>query len=53
LVAQIFLFADVTVDVGRRKITRGSEAMKVTRAEYNLLLYRLKNGDRARLAMLS
>lgn len=44
---QIFRFADVTVDVGRRKITRGGEAVKVTRAEYNLLLYFLKNVDRA------
>ena len=44
---QIFRFADVTVDVGRRKITRGGEAVKVTPAEYNLLLYFLKNIDRA------
>ena len=44
---QIFRFADVTVDVGRRKITRGGEAVKVTPAEYNLLLYFLKNVDRA------
>jgi DNA-binding response OmpR family regulator len=43
----IFRFADVTVDVGRRKITRGGEAVKVTPAEYNLLLYFLKNVDRA------
>jgi hypothetical protein len=40
---QIFRFADVTVDVGRRKITRGGEAVKLTPAEYNLLLYFLKN----------
>ena len=44
---QIFRFGDVTVDVGRRKITRAGEAVKVTPAEYNLLLYFLKNVDRA------
>jgi DNA-binding response OmpR family regulator len=44
---QIFRFADVTVDVSRRKITRGGEAVKVTPAEYNLLLYFLENVDRA------
>jgi len=47
VVDQIFRFADVTVDVGRRKITRGGETVKVTPAEYNLLLYFLKNVDRA------
>jgi len=47
VVDQIFRFADVTVDVGRRKITRAGEAVKVTPAEYNLLLYFLKNVDRA------
>jgi len=47
VVDQIFRFADVTVDVGRRKITRGGEAVKVTPAEYNLLLYFLENVDRA------
>ena len=35
---QIVRFADVTVDVGRRKIMRGGEIVKLTRAEYNLLL---------------
>jgi DNA-binding response OmpR family regulator len=44
---QIFRFADVTVDVSRRKITRGGEAVKVTPAEYNLLVYFLENVDRA------
>lgn len=47
VVDQIFRFADVTVDVGRRKITRGGEEVKVTPAEYNLLLYFLENVDRA------
>jgi len=47
VVDQVFRFADVTVDVGRRKITRGGEAVKVTPAEYNLLLCSLNNVDRA------
>jgi DNA-binding response OmpR family regulator len=46
-VDQIFRFADVTVDVGRRKITRGGETVRVTRAEYNLLVFFLQNEDRA------
>ena len=40
-------FADVTVDVGRRKIIRGGELVNFTRAEYNLLLFFLQNVDRA------
>jgi DNA-binding response OmpR family regulator len=47
VVDQIFRFAGVAVDVGRRKITRGDQEVTVTRAEYNLLLYFLKNVDRA------
>jgi len=47
VVGQIFCFADVTVDISRRKITRGGEAVKLTPAEYNLLVYFLKNVDRA------
>ena len=43
---QIVHFADVTVDVGRRKIMRGGEVVTVTRAEYNLLLFFLQNVDR-------
>jgi DNA-binding response OmpR family regulator len=46
VVDQIVHFADVTVDVGRRKITRGGVAVKVTRAEYNLLVVFLRNEDR-------
>ena len=42
---QIFRFANVTVDVGRRKITRGGEAVKVTPAEHNLLVFFLQNVD--------
>ena len=44
---QIVRFADVTVDVGRRKIMRGGEMVKLTRAEYNLLLVFVQNVDRA------
>jgi two-component system response regulator RegX3 len=44
---QIVRFADVTVDVGRRKIIRGGEVVKITRAEYNLLLFFVQNVDRA------
>jgi DNA-binding response OmpR family regulator len=40
-------FADVTVDVGRRKTMRGGEVVNFTRAEYNLLLFFLQNVDRA------
>jgi DNA-binding response OmpR family regulator len=47
VVDDIFRFADVTVDVGRRKIARGDDAVKVTPAEYNLLVYFLQNVDRA------
>ena len=43
---QTFRFADVTVDLGRRKVVRGGEAVRVTRAEYNLLVLFLKNADR-------
>jgi hypothetical protein len=43
---QIIRFADVTVDVGRRKITRSGEMVDVTPAEYNLLLFFVQNVDR-------
>jgi len=33
---QIIRFADVAVDVGRRRITRSGEVIEVTPAEYNL-----------------
>jgi DNA-binding response OmpR family regulator len=45
-VDQVIRFAEVTVDVGRRKIMRGAEPVNVTRAEYNLLLFFLQNVDR-------
>ena len=43
---QIVRFADVTVDAGRRKIMRGGEVVRLTRAEYNLLLFFVQNIDR-------
>ena len=43
---QIVRFADVTVDVGRRRITRNGEVIEVTPAEYNLLLLFVQNVDR-------
>jgi two-component system alkaline phosphatase synthesis response regulator PhoP len=43
---QIVRFADVTVDVGRRRIMRGDEVIDVTPAEYNLLLFFVQNVDR-------
>ena len=43
---QTVQFADVTVDVGRRKIRRNGEVVEVTRAEYNLLLLFIQNVDR-------
>ncbi len=43
---QIVRFADVTVDVYRRRIVRGGEEVEVTPAEYNLLLLFVQNADR-------
>jgi DNA-binding response OmpR family regulator len=43
---EIVRFAEVTVDVGRRKIMRGGELVELTRAEYNLLLLFVQNVDR-------
>jgi DNA-binding response OmpR family regulator len=43
---QIVHFADVTVDIGRRKIMCGNEAVNVTPVEYNLLLLSVQNIDR-------
>lgn len=39
-------FADVEVDVERRNVTRSGKEVKVTPAEYNLLLFFLQNPDR-------
>ena len=46
VVDQIFRFGDVTVDVYRRKILRGGKPVKLTPAEYNLLMLFLQNEDR-------
>jgi DNA-binding response OmpR family regulator len=43
---QTVRFADVTVDIGRRRIMRGDEVIEVTPAEYNLLLFFVQNVDR-------
>jgi DNA-binding response OmpR family regulator len=43
---KIIRFADVTIDVGRRRITRSGEVVEVTPAEYNLLLLFIHNVDR-------
>jgi len=39
-------FGDVEVDLERRNIRRGGEEIKMTRVEYNLLLYFIRNADR-------
>lgn len=39
-------FADTQVDLDRRVVTRSSEPVRMTPAEYNLLLYFLQNPDR-------
>ena len=43
---KIVRFGDVTIDVGRRRITRSGEVVEVTPAEYNLLLLFIHNVDR-------
>jgi DNA-binding response OmpR family regulator len=43
---QIVGFADVTIDVVRRRITRSGKVVDVTPAEYNLLLCFVQNADR-------
>ena len=45
--ADVIAFGEVEVDLARRVVTRGSEHVKLTRAEYNLLTYFLHNPDRA------
>jgi DNA-binding response OmpR family regulator len=40
-------FGDVEVDIERRNINRGGEEIKVTRGEFNLLLFFIRNADRA------
>jgi DNA-binding response OmpR family regulator len=42
-----FLFGDTEVDLERRVVTRRSQEVKFTLAEYKLLIYFLENPDRA------
>ena len=44
---KVLSFAGVEVDLTRRVVTKHSEEIKLTRAEYNLLTYFLQNPDRA------
>jgi len=44
---KVLQFGDVEIDVDRRNATRGGQEIKLTPAEYNLLLYFLQNPDRA------
>lgn len=43
---RIVRFNDVEIDIERRNVTRGGADVKVTPAEYNLLLFFLQNADR-------
>ncbi len=43
----VISFGEVEVDLARRVVTRKSQDVKLTRAEYNLLTYFLHNPDRA------
>lgn len=45
--AKILRFGDVEVDIDRRNTIRAGHEVKLTPAEYNLLLYFLRNHDRA------
>jgi DNA-binding response OmpR family regulator len=44
---KVMAFADVEVDLTRRVVSKRSEDLKLTRAEYNLLTFFLQNPDRA------
>ena len=44
---KVLRFADVEIDIDRRNTTRGGSQVKLTPAEYKLLLYFLQNQDRA------
>lgn len=43
---QVLSFADTTVDLDRRVVTRRGQELKLTPAEYNLLTFFLQNPDR-------
>jgi DNA-binding response OmpR family regulator len=42
----VLRFSDVEIDVDRRVVARSGQDIKVTPAEYNLLVYFLQNPDR-------
>jgi DNA-binding response OmpR family regulator len=44
--SHVLSFSDVEVDLDRRVVLRRGEAVKFTRAEYNLLVFFLQNPDR-------
>ena len=44
--AHIIRFGDIQIDVERRQITRKDKDVKMTPAEYNLLLFFVQNADR-------
>ena len=44
---KVLRFGDVEIDVERRNTTRGGQPVKLTPAEYKLLVYFLQNPDRA------
>ena len=43
---KVMRFADVEIDIDRRVVVRKGEEIKMTRAEYNLLVYFVQNPDR-------
>lgn len=45
--SKVLQFADTEIDIDRRVVSRGKEEVKMTPAEYNLLVYFLQNPDRA------
>jgi DNA-binding response OmpR family regulator len=44
---KVLQFGDVEIDIDRRTVKRGGNDVKLTPAEYNLLLYFVQNPDRA------
>lgn len=44
---RLLVFDDVEVDLDRRVVTRAGEEIKMTRAEFNLLVFFLQNPERA------
>jgi DNA-binding response OmpR family regulator len=44
---KVLQFGDIEIDIDRRNVKRGGNDVKLTPAEYNLLLYFVQNPDRA------